>query len=100
MDSYGLARRLNLRSGEQLGRIYRVYHENYQPKPLSVVGKQATELLPNLASENAAVQYRLIANALARCRACCGKDLRRMAVEHPSPAIRTAALGVLRRQSN
>ncbi len=99
--------RLNVRSGEKLGRIYRVYHEGFSPKPLApVVSKphdlRSTELLPKLASDNGAIrelaQLTLMwsdKKAESPDTVAIATGLHRLAFEHPNPAVRAAALGCL-----
>ena len=99
--------RLNVRSGENLGRIYRVYHEGFSPKPLApVVSKphdlKSTEVLPKLASDNGAIrelaQLTLMwsdKKAESPDTVAIATGLHRLAFEHPNPAVRAAALGCL-----
>ena len=99
--------RLNVRSGEKLGRIYRVYHEGFSPKPLAPVVSRlndlkSTEVLPKLASDNGAIRE-LAQLTLMWCEkkakspdtVAIATGLHRMAFEHPNPAVRAGAIGCL-----
>ncbi len=90
--------RLDLRSGSQLGRIYRVARRDFQPLPAINLSNDATHLLPALASANGAVRDLALQAILQGDEAKIAgieKDVRRMATEHASPEVRAAALGCL-----
>ena len=100
--------RLNVRSGEKLGRIYRVYHESFSPQPLAPVLSKtnelmATDLLPKLASENGAMrevaQLALMWNKERKVDSpeaiAITTELVQMAVQHPNAAVRVSALSCL-----
>lgn len=87
--------RINLRAGERLGRIYRVYHESYQPKPLRAIDRHPSQLLPCLASDNAALRDLAQLQLMWHRDVQLIKELQRMAIEHPSPAVRAQSLGCL-----
>ncbi len=99
--------RLNVRSGEKLGRIYRVFHENYQPQTLPAIASNVNEqksadLLPQLTSDNGAVrelaQLTLMWSELksdSPSTQTLLSNLHRIAYEHPNPAVRVSALGCL-----
>lgn len=99
--------RLNVRSGEKLGRIYRVYHESFSPQPLaSILSKpnelKLNELLPKLASDNGAVRElaQLVwmwsgKKAEGKASTEISKSVREMAVKQGNPAVRVSALSSL-----
>ncbi len=99
--------RLNVRSGENLGRIYRVYHESFRPYPISTFGKgtsnlSAAQLLSGLTDENAAVRELALLywiwnkpKADAQKIARINEAMHKTAQGHPNSAIRVTALGLL-----
>ncbi len=99
--------RLNVRSGEKLGRIYRVYHESFKPQPLSPIfasesGLQSADFKAKLTNENAAVrelaQLALMWNAAKADSpevAAIVTALRQTAKEHATAAVRVSALSCL-----
>ncbi len=92
-------KRLNLRSGSKLGRIYRVYREDFHPTALPRLSSQATSLLPSLASENGAVRDLAVQHILHDEGLRIEDDVRRIAREHPGSAVRASALGCLAAKS-
>ncbi len=99
--------RLNVRSGEKLGRIYRVYHESYSPQHLAAGVStpnelKSSELFSKLSNDNGAMrelaQLTLMWHeekaGLEEADAI-DSQLRRMAIEHANPAVRISALSCL-----
>lgn len=89
--------RLDLRSGSQLGRIYRVFDSGYQPQPLGRV-ESAEQILKALASDNGAVRD-LGLQALIETEpdnvASLEPEVRKLALGDSPAAIRASALGCL-----
>jgi putative membrane-bound dehydrogenase-like protein len=87
--------RINLRSGERLGRIYRVYHESYQPKPFGKLESTSAALLKSIASDNAAVRTLAQLQLLWSNDVSLNKELQSLALKDANPAVRVTALGTL-----
>ncbi len=88
--------RLDLRAGSQLGRIYRVYRDDFQPLQLpDWTSDSASELLPALASRNGAVRDLALQRIMQADSLMIQKDVERMAREHAVPGVRASALGCL-----
>lgn len=87
--------RLDLRKGSELGRIYRVYRDDFSPTPIRPIGSAAVDLIPSLASENGATRDRAVLAILDGEHSDMQRDVRRIALEHPSPAVQASALGCL-----
>lgn len=87
--------RLDLRSGEQLGRIYRVYREDYQPRTWGNTEVNDYLLLEMLSSDIGPLRD------LAVQHIVCGQfqqliqSVRQLAFKHKNPAVRAAALGCM-----
>ncbi len=87
--------RLNLRSGERLGRIYRVYREGFQPNALRSIGDKPSDLLPSLASDSGGLRTLAQLRILWADSPVLVKETERIAIEHPNAAVRATALGTL-----
>ncbi len=87
--------RLNLRSGSQLGRIYRVALRESPRLPLKKWSSQPQDVLPMLASENGAIRDLALQAILHGAFESIENDVRRLAKEHASPEVRASAWGCL-----
>lgn len=99
--------RLNVRSGEKLGRIYRVYREGFVPKPLEPVFSKPAELnvaewMQKLTSENGALREIAQLTLMWREKQVDSPEFKAIVTglndtvaHHANPAVRVAALSCL-----
>ena len=89
--------RLDLRSGSQLGRIYRVCYNDYQLQPMEALAT-GQQILDALASDNGArrdLALQALIQADADSVAALEPDVRELANSHDQAAVRASALGCL-----
>jgi putative membrane-bound dehydrogenase-like protein len=87
--------RLDLRSGAHLGRIYRIFLQDFQPTPLQGFGNTAADLLPRLASDNGVIRDLALQAICATELPDLEASVRQIAQTHPSASVRVSALGCL-----
>ncbi len=89
--------RLDLRSGSKLGRIFRVFDNDYQPRPLEPV-ESAPQILSALASDNGALRdlgLQALIEAEPDSVASLEAEVRQLALGDKQAAVRASALGCL-----
>ncbi len=89
--------RLDLRSGSQLGRIYRVFDSGYQPHSPGRV-ETAEQILAALASDNGALRdlgLQALIEAEPESVASIETQVRQLALESSQAAVRASAVGCL-----
>jgi len=87
--------RLDLRSGSNLGRIYRVYREDFEPTALNHFAKTPESLLSMLSSDNGSVRDLALQEIVCGDYAELEAEVRRLAVASDNSAVRASALGCL-----
>lgn len=89
--------RLDLRSGSQLGRIYRVCYSDYQPEPMNALATDQ-QILDALASDSGArrdLALQTLIQADADRVAALEPNVRQLAHSHNQAAVRASGLGCL-----
>ncbi len=89
--------RLDLRSGAQLGRIYRVFNSDYRPRAPGRI-ESGEQILDALASDNGALRdlgLQALIEAEPESVASIETHVRRLALEGSQAAVRASALGCL-----
>jgi putative membrane-bound dehydrogenase-like protein len=87
--------RIDLRAGSKLGRIYRVYRDNFKPTRLAVIGKDANAIVSALSSNNGAIRDLALSRILTYDDETIALSIRQLAYEHSDAAVRVSALGCL-----
>ncbi len=90
--------RLDLRAGSKLGRIYRVFRDDFHPRPLQGLGDKPASLLEGLCSDNGALRD-LVLQAIIQAEPtqvdALQVPLRELSRSEASPAVRASVLGCL-----
>ncbi|RMF45379.1 MAG: hypothetical protein D6753_00255 [Planctomycetota bacterium] len=85
---------LDLRAGQELGRIYRVYRRGYRPLPLPAMRPDPASVLPELASQ-VGPRRDLAMQVIVQQGVPVQREVRRLSREHRRAEVRASALGCL-----
>ncbi len=87
--------KIDLREGANLGRIYRVYRNDFVPTKLPKIAAQKVEIVKAMQSDNGALRDLALLRLMEDRDDSVQEDIRKLSREHLDPAVRASALGSL-----